>query len=78
MKLQTNYSGAWKSVSTFDIDRLEVAKMAATVLARAADEVGIRVDFRILDATDTAVLMMSRNNRDWHTPAWAIGHKIVP
>lgn len=77
MRLQVNNSGAWKNVMTFGIEDLEHVKLAAADLGYIAAKAEATVTWRIVDATDTAVLMTDVLSI-WHAPRWMEGREIVP
>lgn len=82
MKLQVNNSGAWKTVMTFGIEHIEHVKIAAAELAQCAALAESRVNWRILDGTDSVVLHYNQTGRmtrpAWSAPRWAEGRGIVP
>lgn len=78
MKLQVNNSGAWKNVLTFGIAHIEHVKAAAVSLAAVASAAESSIDWRIVDSTETAVLMLTDKKPRWHEPPWMLGREMVP
>ena len=78
MKLQVNNSGAWKQVLTFGIEHIEHVKLATADLAALAAAAEDRVSWRIVDATETAVLMLTDKKPRWHVPPWMLGREMLP
>ncbi|MBE2242452.1 MAG: hypothetical protein IAE86_06840 [Burkholderiaceae bacterium] len=77
MKLQVNNSGAWKNVLTFGVEHLEPVTQAAQGLTDIAMLAGEAVTWRILDATETPVLIADKFGK-WKAPVWMLGREIVP
>lgn len=78
MKLQVNNSGAWKNVMTFGFEHIEHVKLAVADLAAIAAAAEESIGWRIVDSTETAVLMLTDKRPRWHAPVWMLGREIVP
>lgn len=80
MKLEVNNSGAWKRVLDFGIEHIERVKLTCADLAAisaAASANDKPVAWRIVDATETPVLMTDKQCA-WFAPHWMLGREIVP